>query len=53
MCTALIGFAAAQAHPDVAAEACGLERVLAEADETLAVKLVEASNPCALVGEHE
>ncbi|KAL8437391.1 hypothetical protein ACSSS7_000986 [Eimeria intestinalis] len=40
VCAALVGFAAAEAPPDVAAEACGLERVLGVAEEALALNLV-------------
>lgn len=42
-CAALIGFAAAEAPTEIAAEACGLERLLADADEPLAVSIVEVT----------
>ncbi|KAL8454334.1 hypothetical protein Emag_001493 [Eimeria magna] len=41
VCAALVNFAAAEAPPDVAAEACGLERILGVADEALSSNLVE------------
>ncbi|CDI78676.1 hypothetical protein, conserved [Eimeria praecox] len=41
ICAAIIGFAAAEAPAEIAAEACGLERLLADADESLAIRVVE------------
>ncbi|CDJ56274.1 hypothetical protein, conserved [Eimeria maxima] len=41
ICAALIGFAAAEAPAEIAAEACGLERLLAVTDEPLALRIIE------------
>ena len=50
VCAAVLGFAATEAPADIAAQACGLERLLADADEALAVNIVEASRAMPVPG---
>lgn len=43
-CAAVVNFAAAEFPPDIAAAACGFEKLLADADETLAIGALEVGS---------